>query len=361
MALQGNLRDFSVNEILQLLGSQKKTGCLMLEWNTERAQIHVHDGRIIGTRTPGMKQEDPLLQFLLKVHRLSDEQRRGLLSIHRESGRDLEDLLVNGRYLDAEELRGFIERQILNDLTRIVRWDNGSYRFEPKTVWPAAPMVRLSMEGALIETARRVDEQRRFVSRFRNPYDLLGVRDLPDPDEPFTEEEKELFGIIDGHHTVAEVVAAAPLSEYEAYEALDRMLDAQWIEVVGQRDPGSAPPPPRRAASRVPAPRAASREVMVAVLTLVVAAGLHLGARALRAERPDVMPAPDVFAAAQVDQVRFALELYRRENGAYPRDLDTLIADDWLGAAPTRVPGYRLRYRAERGGESYRLELDPDR
>jgi hypothetical protein len=41
MALQGNLRDFSVTEILQLLGSQKKNGCLKLEWNTERAQIHV--------------------------------------------------------------------------------------------------------------------------------------------------------------------------------------------------------------------------------------------------------------------------------------------------------------------------------
>ena len=48
MALQGNLRDFSVNEILQLLGTQRKTGCLMLEWGTERAQIHVLDGRLIG-------------------------------------------------------------------------------------------------------------------------------------------------------------------------------------------------------------------------------------------------------------------------------------------------------------------------
>src|SRR5262245_15552913 len=201
MALQGNLRDFSVTEILQLLGSQKKTGCLKLEWNTERAQIHVADGRIIGTRSPGMKSDDPLLAFLLKVHRLSDEQRRGLLSIHKESNRDLEDLLVNGRYVEGEELKAYLERQILNDLMRVVRWDSGTYRFEPKIVWSSPPMVRLSMEGALIEAARRGDEQKRFVTRFRNPHDLLGVRDLPDPDEPLSEEEKELFGIIDGQHT----------------------------------------------------------------------------------------------------------------------------------------------------------------
>jgi hypothetical protein len=361
MALQGNLRDFSVTEILQLLGSQKKTGCLKLEWNTERAQIHVYDGRIVGTRSPGMKPDDPLLQFLIKVHRLSDEQRRGLLSIHKESNRDLEDLLVNGRYLEADELKAFLERQILNDLMRIVRWESGTYRFEPKETWPTPPLVRLSMEGALIEAARRVDEQKRFVSKFRNPYDLLGVRDLPDPDEPLSEEEKELFGIIDGQHTTTEVVQAAPLAEYEAYEALDRMLDANWIEVVGHRDPGTIETPGRRILGPPPASTSVPREVMAATLVLAVAIGLHFGARVLEGQRPEPSVQADVFAAVQVEQLRSALELYRRENGRYPKDLDALVADDWIHAAQARVPGYKLRYQRERAGESYRIDLDSDR
>jgi hypothetical protein len=360
MALQGNLRDFSVTEILQLLGSQKKTGCLKLDWNTERSQIYVTDGRIVGTRSPGMKSDDPLLRFLIKVHRLSDEQRRGLLSIHKESGRDLEDLLVNGRYLDVEELKLFLERQILNDLMLIVRWESGAYRFEPKDIWPTPPLVRLSMEGALIEAARRVDEQKRFVSKFRNPYDLLGVRDLPDPDEPLAEEEKELFGIIDGQHTTAEIVEAAPLAEYEAYEALDRMLDANWIEVVGRREPGAG-----EAARRILAPpsphTSVPREIMVAVLVLAAAVGLHFGGRMLQAQRVQPQPGADVFAAVQVEQLRGALDLYRRENGKYPKTLDALVADDWVGAEQTQVRGYKLGYRLEGGGGNYRLTLDPDR
>jgi hypothetical protein len=357
MALQGNLRDFSVNEILQLLGTQRKTGCLMLEWNTERAQIHVLDGRIIGTRQAGMRPEDPLLTFLIKVHRLSDEQRRGILSIHRESNRDLEDLLVNGRYLETEELKIFLERQILNDLMRVVRWENGTYRFDPKIVWPNPPLVRLSMEGALIEAARRGDEQKRFVSRFKNPYDLLGVRDLPDPDEPLSEEEKELFGIIDGLHTVAEVVEMAPLSEYEAYESLDRMIDAQWIEVVGRRDPG-LPPATRRLA---PAPgRAASplREIGVAIGILALVVAVRFGAHTVVQRPPAPDPGRDVYAAAQVEEIRWALELYRKEKGAYPPKLPTLVDDDWMQAGQTRVMGYEIRYSADHGGQSYRLDLD---
>ena len=235
MALQGNLRDFSATEILQLVGGQKKSGCLMLEWNTERAVVWVNEGRIVSTRPPGMTKDDPLLAFLRKAHRLSDEQYRGILTIQKESNRDLEDLLLNGRYLDAQELTVYVERQILDDLMRIVRWDSGTYRFDPNCKWPNPPLVMMSMEGAMIEAARRVDEQKRFVQQFKDPYQLLGVRDLPDPDEPLSEEERELFGIIDGTRTVAEIVEQAHLSTYQAYQALQRMLESDWEEFVGGR------------------------------------------------------------------------------------------------------------------------------
>ena len=360
MALQGNLCDFSVTEILQLLGTQKKSGCLMLEWNTERAVVYILEGRIISTRRPGMGPDDPLLRFLIKIHRISDEQRRGLLSIHKESGRDLEDLLLTGRYLEADELRGYLERQILNDLMRLVRWENGGYRFDPKAKWEGTPHLRLSMEGGLIEAARRVDEQKRFVTRFKDPHELLGVRDLPDPDEPLMEEEKELFGIIDGQHTVAEVVEAAPLSEYEAYEALFRLLEAQWIEAVGRRDPGiRVAPSAVRELRRGRSPFAV--QMAVGALVLLVAVGLQLGARMVRPGGSTAPGVADVFVASQIRQVRSALDLFHRENGTYPRDLESLVNDDWIGADQMRISGYRLNYRLQRDGQQYQLELELER
>ncbi|MFI5370154.1 MAG: DUF4388 domain-containing protein [Candidatus Eisenbacteria bacterium] len=356
MALQGNLRDFSLTEILQLLGTQKKTGCLMLEWNTERAQVYIADGRLVATREPGMSPSDPLLTFLVRTHRLSDEQRRGLTSIHRESGRDLEDLLVNGRYLDAEELKGFIERQILNDLMTLVRWENGAYRFDPKKRWPDTPLVRLSMEGALIEAARRVDEQRRYVLQFNDPYKLLGVRDLPDPDEPLSEEEKELFGIIDGHHTVAEVVDSAPLSEYEAYEALHRMLEAQWIEVVGRRAPGAAETPAETVEQRPPLRISVPHEVLVGCLVLAAAATLPWVTRSWRTPVME-SAATDVFAIQRIEVVRDVLDLYRREHGHYPERLSELVDDDWVRPDQLELPGERMHYRVLDRGTRYQLDF----
>ncbi len=358
MALQGSLRDFTAMEILQLVGSQKKTGCLVMEWNTERVAIWVLDGRIVSTRDPGLSKDDPLARFLRQVHRLSDEQFRGLLIIQKESARDFEDLLVNGRYVEAEELAPFVERQILDDLMRLVRWENGSYRFDPAARWPGEPVVSLGMEASLIEAARRVDEQKRFMGVFRDPHQQLAVHDLPDPDEPLSEEEREMFGLVDGQHTVADIVAAAPLSEYETYEALHRMLEAHWIEFSGRRDPGVVTPPtpvapPLRAERRTPVwvREAVAAVAVLALLGLVRAFAAHPGG----GPAPDT--ARDVHAQARLRDLRLAVELYARERGGLPRRLDDLVDDRWIEPAELRIPGLVIEYDVGAGGHDFELTL----
>lgn len=364
MALQGNLRDFSAMEILQLVGSQKKSGCLIMEWNTERFVVWVIDGRIVSTRHPGLAKDDPLAAFLKQVNRLSDEQFRGLLTIQKESGRDLEDLLVNGRYVEAEDLAPLIERQILDDLMKLVRWEDGAYRFDPSNRWPGEPIVMLSMEGVMIEAARRVDEQKRFVSVFRDPHRLLGVHDLPDPDESLSDEERDLFGIVDGQHTVAEVVAAAPLTEYEAYESLHRMLEANWIEFTGRRDPGIVAPivpiaPPPLVDRRGPL---WLRELVVAAAVLGAVALVRWAAPSVQLSRAAAPgAASDVYATAHLRDLRQAVDLFQRERGELPARLDDLVEDRWIEQNQLRVPGYVLQYRPAANGQDYQLELAPDR
>lgn len=357
MALQGNLRDFSAAEILQLLGSQKKTGCLTLESEGRASVVFVQEGRVVSTRSPGLARDDGLLAFLRRVHRLSDEQCRGILTIQRESDRDLEDLLLNGRYLEADELASFVERQVLEDLARVIRLEEGTYRFDPRLRWTQTPLVQLSIEAALMEVARRADEQKRFRGTFPDPCEVLGVRDLPDPDVTLAEDERELFGVIDGRRTLAEIVAIAPLTEYETCEALQRMLDAGWIERVGRREPGAAPvvvaAPPR-------APLRLGRELVFAAAVVALMLALRFGAHALVAEAHHAA-GPDVFAAAQLRDVRYALDLYRRERGVYPERLEQLVDDRWLPPGRARLSGYALDYRPERGGLGYRLDLQPGR
>jgi hypothetical protein len=223
----------------------------------------------------------------------------------------------------------------------------------------------MSVEAALIEVARRIDEQKRFTKLFADPHELLGVRDLPNADDHLSEEECDLFGLVDGRRTVAEIVEGAPLSEYESYEALQRMHEAGWIESVGRRDPGTPAPPPTPAAASAGeesgarggarAMRGPVGEILVGLAVLVVAGGLVFAGRALHHKA--AAPGADAYAATELRDIRSALELYRREHGGYPEQLGNLSASSWIAKHQLKVAGKTPQYRLERGGQSYRLEL----
>ena len=370
MALQGTLHEFSSTEILQLLATQRKTGCLVLEHDGSEACVFVLDGRIVSTRSDVPLDQDTLFRFLRRVRRLSEEQLRGLMSLQAESDRDLEDLIVHGRYLEPEDLAALIERQILDDLTAMIEWVDGEYHFEPDRRWPHPVIVRLSIEASLIEAARRADERKRFTELFTDGLQIVSVRDLPDPEEEIADEESELFGIIDGQHTVTEVIQAAPLSDYEASEALQRMIESGWIEFLGRRL-GDAPEPPGLPGAPHdgpppllvnPLPTALSwaREGAVAACGVGMLALMWIGAQAIRPPAR-VLTSDNVFVSAQLRDVRLALQLYHREHGQYPAGLDDLVDDRWLERPQLSVAGRPLHYRPELRRDRFTLELPESR
>lgn len=360
MALQGNLRDFSATEILQLLGSQRKSGCLTLEHDGVRGTVWIEDGRIVSARTLGAAKDDRLLAFLAATHRLSAVQVAGVLGIQQESGRDLEDLLVDGRYTTAEELAGFVERQVLDDLMRWVAWSAGDYRFDPETRWPHKVLATIGMEAALMEAARRNDERGRCDAMFAAGGAVPSVLDLPGPREALTDEERELFGLVDGQLTVAEVVARSPLSDHEGREALLRFVEAGWIGLEGAPQAAARNAAPRLTVIRGAERKPWARELAIAAGVVALIAGLRIvtARTAFLEPRP---PAADVYADAGARDLRFALELYARENGHYPATLAPLVEDRWVAREATHPAGYMVFYRPEAGGQSYQLRFTPDR
>jgi len=125
------------------------------------------------------------------------------------------------------------------------------------------------------------------------------------------------------------VVAVSGLPPIESLDAEEFDAEVYTVWVVPAKD-------------RVP------ESTLAGVLVLAVALGVHFGARALQASRAASVT-PDAFAAVQLEQMRSALDLYRRESGSYPRDLQALVDDDWIAATQTQVPSrfwYASVYRA---------------
>lgn len=377
MSLQGNLRDFHVSEILQLLGLQSKTGCLVLQGREGQARFYVLEGRVVSARAPG---DISLLAFLRRVQRLTEEQVRGIRALQSETRRDVEDIILQGRYMHPENLAECLERHFIEELWRVAHWNDGTYQFQVNEKWPYPPTTRAAVEGLLMEVARRSDEWTRYQEVLPDDHVVLGLRDLPDPEEPFSDEERDLFGLIDGRRTLAEVAASAALTRFELYESLHRMIESGWVEVIGRREPeagtaaitdgppaGVEPAPPRKAgrlagrAARSRTMRRFIEQLREAVVILVVAVAVAALARLGRnlTERAQT-PAQDVFVAAQLRDIRHALELFHRVEGHYPRRLQELVDGGWVPASQLRFPGMELSYKRA-DDDRYGLAIEAER
>jgi hypothetical protein len=355
MALSGSLREFSLSEILQLLSSQRKTGSLRLSRGSESRVVYLLEGRIASMRDRGFGDDDPLASFLRRVHRLSEEQMRGIASIHAESNRDLVDLLLNGRYIEREELSILYERMVLDVLHEILSWDDGTYSFSNVAPPESALQVSLSTESMLMEAVRRMDELRRYKQKLTDPSIVLGLKELPDPDTSLGEEEKELFGLVDGRRTLGELVLEAPFNDFEAYEALYRLIDAGWIEIQGRRaaEVVSESVLPARGSGlgatwRVEATLAAACAVLV--LTMQLLAWKTTGPAA-----PAGNLDGNAYASLGMRDVRAALEAERARSGHYPSALEQLVERGWLEKSQLTPGGATLAFRPAPGDSTYLL------
>ena len=77
MALRGNLRDFTITQLLNLINLAKKTGTLVVDGPSEQAYISFRDGKLAYAR---VGQEDGTLATVLhKANRLTVNQYRAIV------------------------------------------------------------------------------------------------------------------------------------------------------------------------------------------------------------------------------------------------------------------------------------------
>ena len=249
---------------------------------------------------------------------------------------------------------------VLDVLHDVLNWDDGVYSFSNITPPESVLPVSLSTESMLMEAVRRTDEMRRYQSKLNHPGLVLGLRELPDPDAALSEEEKELFGLVDGRRTLGELVAESALTEYEAYEALFRLVEAGWIELQGRRAPEEPAAVDPNTARRMLGATWQTDLVLAGaavVLVVVVQVLAWRTAPAMSAADPARVATVDPYAALALRDVRFALALHQTRHGRYPATLDALVEAGWLEARQTGYAGLGFAYTVSPDGGAYTLDF----
>jgi hypothetical protein len=254
VALEGTLRDFSLADIFQLIGLQRKTGVLTLRAPEDVVTVSFLDGKVVGADSLNKRLEDRLGQVLLKTHAVTQEELDAALRVQMETLERLGHILLRSAIISRDELRRALEQQVLQIIYRVFRWNDGDYHFSQETSidYDVELITPLGAESILMEGARMLDEWPIIEKRIPRR-SMVFVPDVPvahlqvvadadidemqsfGSDEPpaqraplgrksVTPVEHDVLSLLDGVADVDEVVRSSPFGEFETCKALYTML-----------------------------------------------------------------------------------------------------------------------------------------
>jgi len=127
MALKGNLRDFSVTQLFNLISLARKTGTLTVEGPNEAAWISFQAGKLIYAQLGN--EDGTLVGILTRSGRITAKQAQVIKSHAGEkSDKELGLLLINAGYLTQQDILAGIRQYIVDIVYRLFTWVDGFFR-----------------------------------------------------------------------------------------------------------------------------------------------------------------------------------------------------------------------------------------
>ncbi len=274
MALNGNLRDVSLNQLLNLIHLAHKTGLLTIHSDdgVGAARLYFREGKLIQAAREG--QSARLTDVLVRVGKLTPEQAKSVQARSKiDTDKELGLLLIQLGILNQNEIVQGVRSYLLDVVYNLFTWPSGAFRFEPNHL-PAEERVTvpISLEHLILEGSRRVQEWER----------LRGV--LPDLDVPlrFSErpdanlrninlnvEQWKVISFINSRNTIRQIAGFLKMDEHQIRGVVHALYTAGLIDIGGTAAKAPAGPTTPVTPTRplAPAPGAkVSRGVLLRVI-----------------------------------------------------------------------------------------------
>ncbi len=252
MPLQGNLRNFSTTQLLNLINLAGKTGTLTIfegiptgekdamqeekmAPGAERAKVAFKAGKLIFAAMQG--QDGNLVSVLNKAGKLTDDQAR----IIRERAKNTSDkalamLLINANYVSQNDVINSVQQHTLDVVYNLMSWNKEPFRFEDGTL-PGSDriMVPIDLENVIIEGSRRLREVDELVKHLPNLD--MALKFPENPKEKFqginlSVEEWRVVSFINPKNTIRQIAKANNMSELEIRRIVYGLEQAGLVEMV---------------------------------------------------------------------------------------------------------------------------------
>ena len=210
MVLRGSLTDFSLPDVFELIRQSRKTGVLRVQRSDAEGSIWFRDGEVFFATSDWRREL--LGQRLVAAGKITASALARALALRETEpadGRRLGTILVDEGYLSPQALEAFVQEQIQDTIFDLMRWEQGTFFFEPLTEIPADEDIGLSVSAVniVVEGSRRIEEWNRIRRRIPNVATVYRMTAGTGQEVSLKPAEWRLLTAMDGTRSVTELAA----------------------------------------------------------------------------------------------------------------------------------------------------------
>ena len=235
MALKGNLKDFGITQLLNLINLARKTGTLYLENTEEKAYLCFREGRMVYASLEGHEVSLPTL--LQESGKLTVEQAKVIeRNMAGRSDRDIALMLIQAGHIQQQDVTKSVQRHTLDLVYRIFSWNEGAFRFEPAQLPIQGRMTTsIALENIIMEGSRRLKEWERLQEEVPDLDVALKFAERPTTplrDINLTVEEWRVISFVNPRNTIRQIAQYNNMSEFQIRKIAYSLLQAGLVEII---------------------------------------------------------------------------------------------------------------------------------
>ncbi|NPA31822.1 MAG: DUF4388 domain-containing protein [Chloroflexi bacterium] len=239
MALKGDLRSFSIVQLLNLIHLARKSGRLSIAAEGEVAELYFQDGKLVYASLRSRPQS--LLDVLYQARRLPAKQYKAFKArTQKLNDKALGLLLVNAGYFTPQEILAILRDHYTNIVRKLFTWIEGRFVFESGVPMPKDRIpVRLGLGNLIIEGSRQLREWERLREEIPDLNMALKFVDQPQTDVKslnLSVEEWRVIAYVNPKNSLRKIARTLKLNDLEIRRIAYALIQAGIVELVRPED-----------------------------------------------------------------------------------------------------------------------------
>lgn len=220
IALSGDLSDFNLFDVFQLIDTARATGKLSVFSPLMSSEIHFDKGSIVYASTSKQGRNILSGDLLEKRKSIPKEVFNRAFRTSMETGVPILRVFVNEGIMTEDEIMAILKERIDEAIYSTMELEAGNFFFEKMPIPENLSdiPIRVKASQLILEGARRVDE-RRFAAKMFQDNNVVFIRLMTDvamEEINLDENELKIFTLVDGKRTLGDIIRISGIEEREA-------------------------------------------------------------------------------------------------------------------------------------------------